>query len=406
MKKIRNIAFILCLSLLAVFPLGVLVRINLIPNVNIYPQDIVAGLLFILLAIALFVEKKGNMYKQIFIGLLLFNLVASISLLININQLKSNELFVAFLYLIRFDVYVSLIFLGMFEFNKFQSMVIKRVFYLATLLTVAIGFVQYFLYNNLRNLYYLGWDEHLYRLFSSYLDPNYAGLVFALFSILLIGNLIQKHEGWNGVRIIYLISLALTFVAMLLTFSRTALLAFVLGVGIILLSLKKIKLAFVSLVILAIGVLFVSDFSVEGLNPLRIASSEARVESMRNALVIISENMIFGVGFNAYRYAQINKGFRIDNPEILSNADAGTDNSLLFVLATTGIVGFAAYVFFWFQIVRKIAGLNDKFKRVVFFALIASLFLGSQFINALFYMPLMLWIFFYLGMFGIENGKS
>ncbi len=58
MKKIRNIAFILCLSLLAVFPLGVLVRINLIPNVNIYPQDIVAGLLFILLAIALFVEKK------------------------------------------------------------------------------------------------------------------------------------------------------------------------------------------------------------------------------------------------------------------------------------------------------------------------------------------------------------
>ena len=50
------------------------------------------------------------------------------------------------------------------------------------LVIVGLGFVQYFFYLGLRNLYYLGWDEHLSFIFQL-LDPNFAGAFPALFFI-------------------------------------------------------------------------------------------------------------------------------------------------------------------------------------------------------------------------------
>src|SRR5690606_21451003 len=49
--------------------------------------------------------------------------------------------------------------------------------------------------------------------------------------------------------------------------------------------------------------------------------------------------------FNSYRYAQDRYG--IVNQEDSGNAGAGADSSWLFILATTGIVGFIAYAIFY-----------------------------------------------------------
>ena len=37
-----------------------------------------------------------------------------------------------------------------------------------------------FVYPDLRNLWYLGWDPHYYRVFATLLDPNYVGILLVL----------------------------------------------------------------------------------------------------------------------------------------------------------------------------------------------------------------------------------
>lgn len=399
-KRIKRLTFVFILLLILSSPIGVLVRVSLFENVKIYPQDVIAGLVLISILIYIVINlnkfKKNNLLKSIVI----FNIIALFSLIVNLINLTSEQLIVSALYLVRLDSYLSLLFIGSIGFSLFQKKLLRKIFVLASASIVIAGFTQYFFYNNLRNLYYLGWDEHLYRMFSTFLDPNYAGLIFALFSVVLLGLvLIYSQKGGYKLKLLYYISFLLIFVAMLLTYSRTAVLAFVFGGSFLLISLRRLKAFIILVVVMLISVFLVSDVSIEGLNPLRIASSEARISSMKEGLSIFIDKPILGVGFNAYRYAQIERGFRNIESSILSNADAGTDNSFIFILATAGIVGLVSYLFVWLQIVFKIISSRTKIKKIIAFSVIVSLFVGSQFINALFYMPIMLWVFTYLGLF-------
>lgn len=399
MKKINKLVFFLYLLLLIIFPLGVLIRITPFINVNIYPQDLLVGLIFLITLI--FYIKRGFRYKNIFKPIFIFNLIAIMSLIINSVWLSGMELLVALSYLLRLDAYFSLLFLGLFGFNKLQVKILKKTFLVSSLFVVIFGFVQFIFYNNLRNLYYLGWDEHLYRLFSTFLDPNFMGLFLALLSVFLLGRFIRAKKT-TGHNFSFLIFISFTLLALILTYSRTAIISLLLGTSFLFVYLRKIKLLAVSIILLLSGVVVLSNFSIEGMNPLRIASSEARLESMEEALEIFFESPIYGVGFNTYRYAQIERGFRNEGQSALSNADAGTDNSLLFVLATTGFIGLLAYLNIWRIIVIKIKDLEKSDKAIVF-SIIAALFLGSFFINALFYMPIMLWVFVYLGFSFVNN---
>lgn len=401
MKRINQIVFILYILLFTIFPLGVLIRITPIANVNIYPQDLLVSLIFIITLF--FYIKRGSGYNNILKSIFIFNVIAVISLIINSVWLSGIEFLISFSYLLRLDAYFSLLFLGLFGFNKLQVKILKKTFLISSLFVVMFGFVQFVFYNNLRNLYYLGWDEHLYRMFSTFLDPNFTGLFLALLLIFLLGRFtrakkISRHN------LSYLIFMCFSLLALILTYSRTAIISFLFGASFLLIYLNKIKLLAVSIVILLSGVVVLSNSSIEGMNPLRIASSEARLESMREALEIFSASPIYGVGFNTYRYALIEKDFRNAEKSALSNADAGTDNSFLLVLATTGFLGLLAYLNIWRTIVIKIKDLEKSGKAMVF-SIIAALFLGSFFINALFYMPIMLWVFVYLG-FGFLNRKG
>ena len=97
----------------------------------------------------------------------------------------------------------------------------------------------------------------------------------------------------------------------------------------------------------------------------------ARVESWVSAIQIWRENPVLGVGFNMYRYVDGETG----------RAGAGVDNSFLFVLATTGIIGLLAYLNMWRTIIK------GKY------AIVAVLFTHAMFNNALFYPWVMWWLF-------------
>lgn len=402
MKKISKLVFLLYLLLLTIFPLGVLIRITPIANVNIYPQDLLVGLIFLITLI--FYIKRGSRYKNIFKSIFIFNIVAVISLIINSVWLSGMEFLISFSYLLRLDAYFSLLFLGLFGFNKLQVKILKKMFLISSLSVVIFGFVQFVFYNNLRNLYYLGWDEHLYRMFSTFLDPNFAGLYLALLLIFLTGQF-MGYKPNRKYLYPYLVLSGLTLIALILTYSRTAIVSFALAISIMMIYLNKIKIFVIFITILLFGVFYFSNLSVEGMNPFRIASSEARLESMREATQIILQSPIYGIGFNAYRYAQLEKGFRDQKLSELSNADAGTDNSFLFILATTGLIGFISYLYCWLNIVKSTRVLNLVYKASSI-AVIVALFTGSFFINALFYMPIMLWVFAYFGLYVLREKAS
>ena len=362
-------------------PFGVVLRLGVAPNVYLYPQDIFAGLIFITFLVHL-ISKRKLPEKKIFILASMFVSAGFISLLINSSHLQIREFATALAYLVRYASYISIIFaVPMLKQNE-RSSILKKLM-IAGLVFVFFGFIQYFYYPNLRNLYYLGWDEHLGRLFSTMLDPNFAGAFLVLILILVTGNLGKS-------RLLLLFPL-LTLIAIFLTHSRSALIMLVVAGSIFLITNKLYKQAIVFVAVLILGLVVFSNTNIEGLNPLRIASSEARIKSAEQAIEIFRKNPIFGVGFNAYRYAQIRYGFSDSDKTKLSNSDAGTDNSYLFVLATTGVVGFLFFLEFWINILKRIY--SDR----VVFASVIGILVNTLFINSIFLTVIMAWIFILAG---------
>lgn len=362
-------------------PFGVILRIGVVPNVYLYPQDIFAGLIFILLAAHLILKRK-LIEKKIFILALVFVSFGFISLVINSPYLRIEEFATAFAYLARYASYVSIIFAVSMLKQHERSLIPKKLM-IAGALFVFFGFIQYFYYPNLRNLYYLGWDEHLGRLFSTILDPNFAGAFLVLILILTV-----RDFGKSKMLTVFSI---VTLIAIFLTHSRSALIMLAVA-GLIFLVANKLYKHFIFFIaVLILGLVIFSNTNFEGLNPLRIASAEARVKSAAQALEIFRNNPIFGVGFNAYRYARIRYGFADREKTKLSNSDAGTDNSFLFVLATTGVIGFLFFLKFWINILRRVY--QDK----IVFASVMGILTDSLFINSLFLTTIMAWIFILVG---------
>lgn len=378
------------------FPIAEVGRIQFANGVAVSINDIILSVLIVVwLGLHLYKKKKINA------GLLarpivLFSLVAIVSLALNLLNLKFDALLISFSYLLRWVAYASLYFVVK-EFDaKFKAKT-SYVLLFSGFLVVLLGFIQYFLYPSLRNLYYLGWDEHLYRLFSSFLDPNFAGafyVLYFLFSISFISDFIKKRQ-WLRFSVVGVVS-ALSLGALYLTYSRSALIMLIVGViaYLYLINKKKFILLILLGIILSIFIL-PKSFQTEGTNFLRATSSESRVTTAREALTVIQESPIYGVGFNAYRYARNQQGLNGPNWEI-SHGAAGTDNSFLFVLATTGIIGLAAFLWLIYKVfVLGIINIKKNKFSIVLLSLVAGLIFNSLFINSFFYVLILEWVWIF-----------
>ena len=327
----------------------------------------------------------------------LFLLVGFVSLLINVKFLTFQIFLISLAYTLRYAAYASIIFAFQFLNQKFkESLNIKLI--VSGMVFTSVGFIQYFYYSNLRNLYYLGWDEHLHRLFSTFLDPNFAGAFLVLVLVLLSENIIERSAKKNRKIFTMATVWVITLVAIFFTYSRSAMVLLLTASAVFLIIHKLYKVAVIALFILVISFFIFPNPNIQGLNPLRIASIEARIESAQDALEIISKNSIIGVGFNAYRYARIRYGLADVEGTLVSNSGAGTDNSYLFVMATTGIVGIVVFVLFWINILKYLArSLHLGIYERITFVSIVGLLVNTIFINSLFYPPIMAWVFILIG---------
>lgn len=376
--------------LIILLPFGVVFRFLVFPDIYLYPIDIVAGLILLTFLYQIIIRKQKIVRKDLFYPILAFLSVGLISLIVNSGFLNPPSFLVSLLYLVRFASYVSIAFSFQFVSENFKKTLNYKLLASGALF-VLFGFIQYFYYPNLRNLYYLGWDDHLYRLFSTFLDPNFAGAFLVLF-FLFVAELVIKvfsKKQTKSLLVYSFISIG-TLIAIYLTYSRSAFIMLVVGVVVLLMSNKLFKQTALAAVILIVLFALFANTKTEGTNPFRIASSEARLQTAGEAIFIIEKNPILGVGFNAYRYAQVRYNVRTTQVATISNADAGTDNSFLLVLATTGVIGFVPFVLFWIRILQSS-------KSGLLPASVAALLLDSLFINSLFYIFTMAWIFLLVG---------
>ncbi len=380
---------------LVVFPFGELLRINVGNNIILKPLDLLIGFAAFTFFLVRVIGKDKFPDNRLTKPFIVFLAIAFLSLLTNVFNLSEAQLITSFLYLLRFISYAFAYFVISAMDKKIKKNILTLLFIDGAII-LFLGYIQYFFYPDLRNLFYLGWDEHNHRMFSVFLDPNFTGALLTLFMVLIIGLAYDQIQKNNIKNIILLVIVAIfTFIAIFLTYSRSAMLMlfFCFGSYFVLLNKKKLILAGLGIV----GVMLIAllpTFNKENTNLLRVTSSYARLESYGNAIKVIKDRPFLGVGFNTYRYAQQSYGFRKSDTKFESHGDAGVDSSLLFVMATTGIFGFCAYIYLWYSMIKSafvIRG-EDKVLANVVIASTIGIFVNSIFINSLFFPSIMLWI--------------
>jgi hypothetical protein len=210
-------------------------------------------------------------------------------------------------------------------------------------LLAAFGIIQSaFLPNFAQMIYpesreYIDWDPQGHRLVSTVLDPNIAG------SMLMIGLLVQLGRITAGAHV-GRARLAIVAVGLVLTISRSAAIGTMFGIMVVLaargLSKRLARVAVVAGVLLLLASPLLLQYAL-AYNKFDIGegtSAGARLTNWLIVLKIISEYPLFGVGFNAYKFAASEYGATTIGP-----SSYGADGGLLFITALTGIVGIFAY---------------------------------------------------------------
>lgn len=295
------------------------------------------------------------------------------------------------LYLLRWIMLAFLPFSAIAFAKKFNSDIILRaLFFLAGIIAIA-GILQFIFLPNIGFLESEGWDPHFFRVVGTFLDPNFTGGLMILAILFCFSKGREAFTGKNW------ILPGLFFIVLLLTFSRSSYLAFSVGMIVLMFIHKNrifTRIAVILICILAVAWIPRTWFeNAHGIN--RRESGYARIVSWSNAIQIIQKHPLLGVGFNNYRPAQEKYlAKNLDDAPKYWRAGAGSDSSLLFVWATTGIFGLGAFGWFLFSLVRR------RTRNVFGIALLAStpaLLFHATFVNSLFYPPIMGWIMLLAG---------
>lgn len=346
MASLQSIVFY-CLA--TTFFFGQLLRLE-VNNVSFPLIDI----FIILFSVINIISKlKSNNLKIENYPLLLFLLFAWLSFFINFIFFK-YPLLKPLLYLLRLN---SLLFLFIFPpalNKKGQSF-----FDLVLFANIIFGFMQYFLWPNMSSLASLGWDPHLYRLVSTFLDPTFTGLIYLLF---LIKTFFKRKLLTTDHCL-----LAAIYFALALTYSRSTLLSFFISFSYLSISLKKSKLFIFTLFITLSTFLALPRLEGEGTNLQRTSTIKAKIENYKEGWTIFTKSPLIGHGYNnlsSVRQSQ-NKN---------SHAISGFDSSLLTIATTTGIIGF---LLFTFGLKNFFFSANLKTKTMILAILIHSFFANS-----------------------------
>lgn len=334
----------LLFALVIIFPLGQLGRAFYLNDFAVF-----------FVVVAWFITTRKNITADpLFKPLMIWFSAMIVSTLVNPIKIP------ALLYLVRFVVYSGLYFVAKDQIKEKQTLV--KLLKFAVLAVAGIGLLQFVFLPDVSFLKAFDWDDHYYRLISTFLDPGFTG------AILVLGLILFLHS--------HLSFLVLIYLALALTYSRASYLMLVASSAIL-----SRKLLVVVIAAFLITIPLLPKSTGEGTKLERESSITARINNWSKTLEVWEKNPVFGIGFNTYRF---------EAKVAPKSHSGGADSSLLLVLATTGILGFAAYIY----LLKKTWDLGD----FVFKASLAGIIIHSFFNNTLFYPHVMEWLWIILAL--------
>lgn len=297
------------------FSLGQLGRVSFFnQQINFYLYEVV----LLLTLFFLFLKYRLNpikiawkKHKSIF----LFIFILLLSLLVNLQSFTLFQNIVGLLYFFRLLLY----FLYFFYLSH-HLFPIKKGLFLIAVLTIFFTLIQYFFYPDLRNLFYQGWDPHLYRTFGVFFDTSISAAIFGIFFLTI---------NQSVIKIFYLILTALSF-------SRSTYLGLSLSLVYLFINQKQFRKIILFFVFFAILVFFIPKPSGEGVNLKRLYSISSRAEDYRLGLTLWKNKPITGYGYNRIRYIKNNNSV---------HSGSAFSSSFLTILVSSGIPGLISFIY-------------------------------------------------------------
>lgn len=370
-------------------------------SASITLTDGLLSLTLVFFSIWIVSTKQKILIPTFFKWLTYFWGVAILSLIWSLTQLPITEVLKGGLYLLRFVLYSSTV---LIVFNLIQQKIIDKDSLIKLLVAIGttlslLGFVQVLIYPNFEDPpFYLtdfGFDPHRGRLTSTFLDPNFFG-VFLVINLGLAVYLLIKYpckRVW--------VALTVLLAGLILTMSRSAYLALFIFFFLFAFLGRKFLLSRWSILAVVLTftiLLLVPQFQARLKGAVLIDESAGlRFESWWKGSEIAKVNPIIGVGFNNIRSTQQQLNLVQTYSVEGGHSGAGVDSSLLFVLATTGVAGLIIYLVFWVKTLINFRKQNSILS-VTAVTIFISIIISSQFINLLFFPPIMLYYFSILGL--------
>lgn len=372
--------------------LGQLVRLP-IGDSAILPNDIILPALVAGWILKKLVSRRWELRQHsLTLPIALMLLVMFLSLVINIGREDTKEWWNGALYFIRWVEYLALFWIGLDVFRtharakKYLNIIIGTGVILAIL-----GFIQLKVFPDFSFMVPQGWDPHVGRLLSTWFDPNFLGGLFVL--LIAIAASVALYTPFRQSRWLW-IATGIMSLATVLTFSRSAYVGLVVALGIIGLVRSRVALFLGALAMISV-VMFVPRVQerVIGIRSVD-ETAQLRLVSYRNAFTVIGDHPLLGVGYNLYKYVQVEYNFLETTNE---HSASGSDSSLLTIWVTTGTIGLVIYLWLFLSMMVEAwrTWRDQRLPRqwqgygLGLVAGLSGLFAHSQFVNGLQYPHLM-----------------
>ena len=206
--------------LLAASVFGQLVRVLVFSKIALTASDI--ALILVALPMMAFITYRRMWLKaikyvfrdQIWRYLALFTVWALISLIFNASQYAGSEIFASFSYWARLALIVCVTVGMSYLLDQRQDRRVVSYFILFSTTALVIGFVQLYFLPDLIGLASEGWDPHIGRLVSSFLDPNFFAAYLVILMTISLGTALNRSiKGRiNGCSGWYLFLLGLVYI--------------------------------------------------------------------------------------------------------------------------------------------------------------------------------------------------
>jgi hypothetical protein len=351
--------------------LGQLIRVSVIQGL-----DVVVGLAALFVVIKRLPEPPNFKYLKEFL------LIAEASWFLSVFLFRDLYVLYGLFYFVRLIAYF-LFYIYVWNIVKNSQNIKNRLinFLLSiSLISAFFGWIQYFIFPSIKPLFVYGWDDHLFRLVGTFLDPAFIGIIIVFGLLTSIIRMIEVKEKK------YIIASGFLIMSLAFTYSRASYLAFFAGLLVILWHFKKLKYFLIGVTGFFLIMLILPTSGNRILSFTRQFSAVNRLENYKETIEIFKSSPLFGVGYDNLCLAKEKTDGYFN---YFSHACSGSDSSLLLILATTGITGFIIFVYALWHMALSLKNSSN-------FLLISSTFVAllihSLFTNSLFYPVVLGWM--------------